>query len=142
MAPLALGRKVLCAPPPLLTAVRLSEAGYYSMVLSWAGPPERSITVRLRAAAANLRDAQAEAADQLLSFDATTLAWLNEHAQPTAAGVPELTASARRPVEREAPHPASNPERAADIPQPRRATRGGVASARPSDRRQSHRTEG
>lgn len=135
-------RSMLHAPPPLLTAVRLSDAGFYSMMLTWAGPPERSITVRLRAPATNLREAQAEAADQLLGFEAATLAWLHEHAQPTIARLPDQTAPSKRPVERESPPPASNPERAADSAQSRRPTTRVISGARASDRRQPHRAEG
>ncbi|MGI9077390.1 MAG: hypothetical protein ACR2G6_08680, partial [Gemmatimonadaceae bacterium] len=140
-APLTTGRKVQRAPPPLLNAVGLSSAGFYSMLLYWGGPPARSITVRLRAPAANLRDAQAEAADQLLSFDATTLAWLHEHAQPTTSDVPEHAAAAKRPVERESPSPSSNPQREADGPQPRRPAARATSFARTTDRRPVHRAE-
>ncbi len=140
MAPLPAGRKVLRAPPPLLTAVRFSDSGFYSMVLCWAGPPERSIAVRLPASAANLREAQAEAADQLLSFDSTTLAWLYEHAQPTAR-VPDRASAAERPVERESSPPSSKPGRLADSPQSRRSPAQAISSARPIDRRPTHRIE-
>jgi hypothetical protein len=140
-APLTARRSVLRAPPPLLTAVLLSDAGFYSMVLSWSGPPERRITVRLQAPAANLREAQAEAADQLLSFADSTLAWLHENAQPIATHMPEPATVAKRPIERESPPPSSNPERAADSPQSRRPAARAVASPRASDRRQTHRLE-
>ena len=140
-APLTTRRSVLRAPPPLLTAVRLSDAGFYSMVLSWSGPPERSITVRLPIPVANLREAQAEAADQLLSFDDTTLAWLHEHAQPIALRVPEPATAAKRPVERESSPSPANSERAADTLQSRRPAARAASSPRASDRRPTHRVE-
>ena len=140
-APPTAGRKVLCAPAPLLTAVRLSDAGFYSMELSWVGPPERRITVRLRAPAVTLREAQAEAADQLLSFDPMTLAWLHEHAQPATSNVSDQAATAKRPVERESPSAASNAHRESDVAQSRRPAARAISSARASDRRSTHRLD-
>lgn len=129
-------------PPPVLTAVQLANAGFYSMVLSWIGPPERRITVRLRAPATNLREAQAEAADQLLSFEPATLAWLYEHAQPTVAHMPDQPVAANQPVEREEPIPSPRLPLEADLTPARRPAARSFSSTRAAERRTPRRAEG